>query len=186
MTQETQKNDDFMNKSLAPEEQQEQPQEAVGEDSVQTDNSELLENQKYKEKYYYLAAEYENALKRFEREKSNIIKFGAENILKDVLSSIDLFELTVQALVHDQDPKIKNILVGLEMIRKQMVDNLSKHGLERITSLNALFDPNFHEAVAQEINAEVVENTVIKEHQAGYKLNGRLLRAAKVVVSKKN
>lgn len=145
-----------------------------------------VEAQKYKEKYYYLAAEYDNAQKRFEREKINIVKFGSENILRDVLGSIDLFELTVQALANDQDQKIKNINVGLEMISKQMLDSLNKHGLERINSINQAFDPNFHEAVAQEIKTDVEENTVIKEHLAGYKLNGRLLRAAKVVVSKKN
>jgi len=185
MTHEAQKNEEFTEKSVAKEEQPESQADNGTEQTAQevADDS---ENQKYKEKYYYLAAEYENALKRFEREKSNIVKFGSENILRDVLGSIDLFELTVQALVNEQDPKIKNITVGLEMIRKQMIDSLSKHGLERITSLNASFDPNLHEAVAQEVNPDVAENTVIKEHQAGYKLNGRLLRAAKVVVSKKN
>lgn len=141
---------------------------------------------KYKEKYYYMAAEYDNALKRFEREKSNILKFGSENILRDIIGSIDLFELTVNALQNDQDPKVKNVRVGLEMIRKQMLDTLMKHGLERVSALGSIFDPNVHEAVSQELNSEVEENSVIKEHQPGYKLNGRLIRAAKVVVSKKN
>lgn len=182
MTQETEKNEELKEKILATEEQ---PVDPLREDqaAAQTE-TEGQELQKYKEKYYYLAAEYDNAIKRFEREKTNIVKFGSENILRDVLSSIDLFELTVQALVNEQDPKIKNIKVGLDMIRKQMLDALSKHGLERIQSLNTAFDPNFHEAVAQELNKEVAENTIIKEHQAGYKLNGRLLRAAKVVVAK--
>lgn len=181
MTQEAQKNEEFNDKSVATEEQPESQKEQATSEAVEDS-----ESQKYKEKYYYLAAEYENALKRFEREKSNIVKFGSENILRDVLGSIDLFELTVNALVNEQDAKIKNITVGLEMIRKQMIDSLSKHGLERITALNSAFDPNLHEAVAQEVKADVAENTVIKEHQAGYKLNGRLLRAAKVVVSQKN
>jgi molecular chaperone GrpE len=181
MTQEAQKNEEFNDKSVATEEQPESQTEQVTSEAVEDS-----ESQKYKEKYYYLAAEYENALKRFEREKSNIVKFGSENILRDVLGSIDLFELTVNALVNEQDAKIKNITVGLEMIRKQMIDSLSRHGLERVSALNSPFDPNLHEAVAQEVKADVAENTVIKEHQAGYKLNGRLLRAAKVVVSKKN
>lgn len=183
MSQDTQKNEEFAEKPVVN-------QEELGAEKDESTNSEasaeVVENNKYKEKYYYLAAEYENATKRFEREKTNIVKFGSENILRDVLGSIDLFELTVQALVHEQDPKIKNISIGLEMIRKQMIDTLSRHGLERVNSLNNPFDPNLHEAVAQELNAEVAENTVIKEHQSGYKLNGRLLRAAKVVVSKQN
>lgn len=178
MTQETQKTEEFTEKNLATEEQ---PVEEVS--PVITDE---LETKKYKEKYYYLAAEYDNAQKRFEREKTNIIKYGSENILRDVIGSIDLFELTVQAIAKEQDPKIANIKIGLDMISKQMLDNLTKYGLERITSLHSTFDPNFHEAVAQEVHPNVAEDTVIKEHQAGYKLNGRLLRAAKVVVSKNN
>ncbi len=157
-------------------------EKGVSENENIQDSSEAI---KYKEKYYYMAAEYDNALKRLEREKSNIIKFGSENILRDIIGSIDLFELTVSALQNDPDPKIKNIMIGLEMIRKQMLETLGKHGLEKMKSLGETFDPNFHEAVAQEANSSVEENSIIKELQAGYKLNGRLIRAAKVVVSKK-
>ena len=103
--------------------------------------------------------------------------------MRDIVASIDLFELTVNALANDPDVKVKNVVIGLEMVRKQMVDTLSRHGLEKIASLNKPFDPNLHEAVAQEQSNDVAENTVIREHQAGYLLNGRLLRAAKVVVS---
>lgn len=176
-TEDTQKQQDGQEVELPANEQG-----ATSDETVASDASLL----KYKEKYYYMAAEYDNALKRFEREKSNILKFGSENILLDIIASIDLFELTVNALQNDQDPKVKNIRVGLEMIRKQMLDAMSKHGLERVSSLGLTFDPNLHEAVAQEVNAEVDDNSIIKEHQPGYKLNGRLIRAAKVVVSKKN
>lgn len=182
MTHETQKTEELNEKIPATEDQP----ESLSVDEIASSSAEEIEAQKYKEKYYYLAAEYDNALKRFEREKTNIVKFGAENILRDVVGFIDLFELTVQAIVNEQDPKIKNIKTGLDMIRKQMLDSLAKHGLERINSLNCPFDPNFHEAVAQELKPEVAENTVLKELQTGYRLNGRLLRAAKVVVSKTN
>lgn len=141
------------------------------------------EEQSFKDKFYYLAAEFENTKKRYDREKLNLIKFGSENILRDILSSVDLFDLTVLSLANDQDQKIKNVVVGLDMIRKQMVESLHKHGLEKIQSLGKPFDPNFHEAVAQEFVEGAQPNTVIKEHQSGYMLNGRLLRAAKVVVS---
>jgi len=155
-------------------------------DKDQSKEATPLVEDPFKEKYYYLAAEFENSKKRFEREKMNIVKFGCEQILRDLLGPIDLFELTVSALVSDQDPKIKNLVVGLEMIRKQMLDGLSKHGLEKIDSLNQDFDPNFHEAVAQEAMENIESNKVIKELQSGFLLNGRLLRASKVVVSTKN
>jgi molecular chaperone GrpE len=166
-------------------------EEEFGQSDVHGEEIKLKENEEdgaqsenpFKEKFYYLAAEFENAKKRFEREKQNIIKYGSEQILRDLLGPIDLFELTVSALVSDTDPKIKNLVVGLEMIRKQMLDGLTKHGLQKIDSLNKEFDPNFHEAVSQETIEGSKPNLVVKELQSGFLLNGRLLRASRVVVS---
>jgi molecular chaperone GrpE len=142
-----------------------------------------VEDVNYKDKYFYLAAELTNQQKRFEREKANIIKFGSESILKDVVNSVDLFELTVNALKSDEDAKIKNIVVGLDMIRKQLLEGLTKHGLERVETKGKVFDPNFHEAIAQESHPDLPPQTIVIEHQAGYLVNGRLLRASKVVVN---
>jgi molecular chaperone GrpE len=137
----------------------------------------------YKDKYYYLAAEFQNTQKRFEREKVNMIKFGNENILKDIISVVDTFELTLSALKPDQDPKVKNIVVGLDMVNKQLMDVLRRYGLQKVETLGKEFDPNFSEAVAQEFKDGAKENEILSELQSGYTLNGRLLRAAKVTVA---
>lgn len=137
----------------------------------------------YKAKYYYIAAEMDNYRKRMEREKENLIKYGNERVLSDLIQIIDNFERTIEMLKPDQDPKIKNIVTGIDMVQKLFIDTLSKHGLTTVESVGKDFDPNFHEAMAQEYVEGAKPNEVIKEFQKGYTLNGRLLRAAKVVVA---
>jgi molecular chaperone GrpE len=152
-----------------------------GADDFEKVKAELDE---YKSKYYYVLAEMENARKRSEREKEQTIKFGSERILRDLIDVVDNFERTINMLKNDEDQKIKNIVFGLDMVSKQFIDSLKKSGLEVIESLGKDFDPNFHEALAAEYAPEKKENEIIAEHQKGYILNGRLLRASKVVVAK--
>ncbi len=137
----------------------------------------------WKSKYYYLAAEMENGRKRFEREKENLLKYGADKILGDLLDVVDNFERTVDMLKFDQDQKVKNIVVGLDMVSKLFLDALAKHGLTQVECLGKDFDPNFHEAMAQEYAEGKRPNEILKVFQKGYVLNGRLLRAAKVTVA---
>lgn len=137
----------------------------------------------YKAKYFYIAAEMDNYRKRMEREKENLLKYGNERVLSDLLEVVDNFDRTIGMLKGDQDQKVKNLVVGLEMIEKQFLDTMGKHGLTPIQSVGKEFDPNFHEAVAQEYAEGKKPHEVIKEFQKGYTLNGRVMRASKVVVS---
>lgn len=137
----------------------------------------------FKAKYYYIAAEMDNYRKRMEREKENLVKYGNERVLSDLLQVVDNFERTIDMLKPDQDPKMKNVVTGLDMVKKQFIDTLSKHGLTPVDSVGKDFDPNFHEALSQEYKEGARPNEVIKEFQRGYTLNGRLIRAAKVVVA---
>lgn len=140
----------------------------------------------FKAKYYYLAAEFDNMKKRFEREKENLLKFGNEKVLSNLVGVVDNFDLTVTALKNDNDDKVQNIVKGIDMIRNQFLDVLSKNGLTQVESLGRVFDPNFHEAVAQQPAPGKEDQEIITEYQRGYLLNGRLLRAAKVVVANNN
>lgn len=138
----------------------------------------------YKEKYYYLLAEMQNMQKRVEKEKDSLRKFGNEKILKDLVDVIDNFERTLSFIAGDSDEKVKNIVVGIEMINKQFIESLGKHGLKQIDAMGQEFDPNFHEALAQQPAEGKKEMEVIQVHQSGYTLNDRLLRPAKVIVAK--
>ena len=159
------------------------------ETSTESDNPEVLAKDEkkdevdYKAKYFYVAAEMDNYRKRMEREKENLLKYGNERILNDLLEVVDNFDRTIGMLKGDQDQKVKNLVVGLEMIEKQFLDTMGKHGLTPIQSVGKEFDPNFHEAVASEYAEGKKPHEVIKEFQKGYTLNGRVMRASKVVVS---
>ena len=90
----------------------------------------------------------------------------------------------MMAIANDEDEKIKNIYVGIDMVKKQFSDVLLGNGLTEVESIGKIFDPNFHEAMAQQ-PAEGKENDeIISEFQKGYILNGRLIRAAKVIITK--
>lgn len=137
----------------------------------------------FKAKYFYIAAEMDNYRKRMEREKENYLKFGNERILSDLLQVVDNFDRTIDMLKPDEDAKVKNIVTGLDMVKKQFLDTVSKHGLTPVEAIGKEFDPNFHEALAQEYVEGKKPNEIIKEFQKGYTLNGRLVRPAKVVVA---
>ena len=167
-------------------------QNEKAEEVKETENTESSENQEaqpkkeeidYKAKYFYVAAEMDNYRKRMEREKESLIKYGNERVLSDLIQVMDNFERTIEMLKHDEDPKIKNIVTGIDMVQKQFIDTLAKHGLTIVQAVGKDFDPNFHEALAQEYVEGAKPNQVIKEFQKGYTLNGRLLRASKVVVA---
>jgi molecular chaperone GrpE len=138
----------------------------------------------FKEKYFYLAAEMQNMQRRFDNEKQNLLKYGSEKILKDILDVVDNFERTLGFINKDEDEKVKNIAVGIEMINKQLIDSLSKHGLSQVEAMGKIFDPNFHEALAQMPAKGKKESEIIEVHQNGYVLNDRLLRPAKVIIAK--
>jgi molecular chaperone GrpE len=144
---------------------------------------EAKKEEDWKAKYFYVAAEMDNYRKRMEREKENLVKYGNERVLSDLLHVVDNFERTIDMLKPDQDAKVKNIVVGLDMVKKQFIDSLSKHGLTPVDTIGKDFDPNFHEAMASEYAEGKRPNEIVKEFQKGYTLNGRLVRAAKVVVA---
>ena len=143
-------------------------------------------NDDFKAKYYYLAAEVENMRKRFEREKENLLKYGNERVLSSLVSVVDNFDLTVNALKNDNDDKVQNIVKGIDMIRSQFLDVLKQNGLTQVESIGKIFDPNFHEAVSQAPAPGKADQEIINEFQRGYLLNGRLLRAPKVVIANNN
>ena len=130
-------------------------------------------------KYLYLYAEFENFRKRSIKERSDSLKFGWEPVARDLLQTLDNLERAVTHMPIDAD---KNFAEGIKMVLGQFKSTLQKQGVEAIASIQKAFDPNLHEAVAQE-PSEHPEGTILKEAQPGYMLHGRLLRPSRVVVS---
>ncbi len=133
-----------------------------------------------RDKMLRMAAELENFKKRTAREKETSLRYAEENILKELLPTLDNLEMAVQ---QGQGGENGNALLeGVEMTIKGLRTCLEKFGLQAIESVGQVFDPNFHEALAMEASEEFENNTVLKEFQKGYMYKERLLRAAKVIV----
>jgi molecular chaperone GrpE len=139
----------------------------------------------FKEKYYYLLAEMQNMQKRTEKEKESLRKYGNEKILNDLVDVIDNFERTLSFIKGDEDEKVKNIAIGIEMINKQFIESLEKHGLKQIEALGKEFDPNFHEALAQQPAEGKKDMEVIQVHQNGYTLKRKTYSPGESHCSKK-
>ncbi|MCB1132231.1 MAG: nucleotide exchange factor GrpE [Verrucomicrobiae bacterium] len=135
---------------------------------------------KWKEISMRTAAEIENLRKRTAREREEAVRFANQRLLEELLPVIDNFEMGMQAASQD---KSSMIYIGMDMVRRQLHDFLAAQGVEEIPS-DGMFDPNIHDAVAQEDCAKGEEGRILRVTRRGYKLRDRLLRPASVVVSK--
>jgi len=140
----------------------------------------LKENSELKDQYLRKLADYENFRKRMFREKEDAIQFANTSLLQDLLGILDDFDRAIQSSEVSRDFQVLHD--GIGMVRTRMLSTLEgKYGLARYESAGEKFDPNIHEAVAME-QGSVEEPEVAEEFLKGYKLNGRVLRAAKVKV----
>ena len=136
------------------------------------------------DKFQRLQADFANYKKRVEKEKNEIFLYANEKIGFDLLNIIDSLEGAMQPQNRpDNSEEFDCILSGINLVYKQLIDTLARHGIEEIEALGKPFDMNFHHAVAQE-ETECEPNYVIEVLQKGYKINDRMLRPAMVKVSK--
>jgi molecular chaperone GrpE len=133
------------------------------------------------DRYLRAVAELDNYRKRAAREKTDIIKYGKEDIIRDILPFVDSLD---RALEHDTGD-VQAFKDGVALIQEQLLSCLKKHGVERIETAGLNFNPNFHEALMQMESDQHEDNKIVSEMERGYLLNGRLLRPSKVCVCKK-
>jgi len=127
-------------------------------------------------------ADFDNFRKRAAREKDDAIKYANASFLDRLIPILDNFELGLNAARGSAADS--PILAGMDMVSKQLFDFLASCGVEAVNAKGQPFDPNLHEAVAQEESATVADGVVIRQLRKGYKLRDRLLRPSTVVVSK--
>lgn len=144
----------------------------------------LGRNLELEDKLLRMAAEQDNFKKRMQRERETALKYAEETILREILPSLDNLERAVDQCKCSPDAGA--LLAGVEMTCKGLLNTLEKFGVKPMAGEGQPFDPNFHEAVAMETSADVPENQILQEYQKGYMFKDRLIRAAKVVVSKGN
>lgn len=128
-------------------------------------------------------ADLENVRKRIDREKQEFIKFANEGLVLDLLNVLDDLERTVN-LAETSKEDLPAFLKGVEMILAHLYEMLKEHGVKPIQAEGKIFDPNYHEALMQVENKDLPEHTIIEVLQKGYLIHERVLRTAKVKVSK--
>jgi molecular chaperone GrpE len=162
-----------------------QNEETVEGDNVTDINSKLDEKKLQDEldelddKYQRLQAEYANYRRRTQQEKDSLALFANEKIMTELIPVVDSMERALEACEDKEDSMYK----GIDLVHKQLIDTLSKLGLEHIEALEQEFDPNYHLAVMQESVEGVEPNKVVMELQKGYKLGNKVIRASMVKVS---
>lgn len=128
-----------------------------------------------------LAADFENARRRYEQEKEDLVKFASERVLLNLLPVVDNLERALAAARTATE--VEPVVQGVELISRQLQDLLNKFGVSPVPAEGQPFDPNVHEAVQQVASDEVPEHTVLEELQKGYLLNGKVIRPALVKVA---
>jgi molecular chaperone GrpE len=156
--------------------------EEVARETPELDPWEELEADvaKWRELSLRTAAEMDNLRKRTAREREEAIRYANQRLLEDLLPVIDNFEMGMQAAAQDTSSMI---YIGMDMVRRQLNEFLAAQGVQEIET-SGLFDPNLHDAVAQEDCAAGEEGRILRVTRRGFKLRDRLLRPAGVVVSR--
>jgi molecular chaperone GrpE len=127
-------------------------------------------------------ADAANVQRRAEQEVEKARKFALERFVSELLPVVDNMERALEAAGTDE--AMKPIIEGVELTQKSLIDVLQKHGVETVDPMGEPFDPQIAQAMSMVENPEVEPNTVIAVMQKGYRLNGRLVRPAMVMVSK--
>lgn len=131
-----------------------------------------------------IKAEGENLKRRTTQEVDKARKFALEKFVGDLLPVVDSMELALVA-ASDSGTDVDRFREGSELTMKQMLSVLEKHSLERVDPTGEAFNPELHQAMTLQESADHEPNTVMHVMQKGYVLNGRVVRPAMVVVSKK-
>lgn len=134
-----------------------------------------------KNAYFKAYADAENLKKRLQSEADNVRKYRIQGFASEILPVIDNLERALDVKVDD--PNIKNYAKGFEMIYQQLIHILDMEGVKEIEAKDKPFDPNFHQALMQEVVEGVDAGMVVEVLQKGYILKDRVLRAALVKVS---
>ncbi|MEY4631629.1 MAG: hypothetical protein RIQ81_1749 [Pseudomonadota bacterium] len=138
------------------------------------------------DRYLRQVAELENYRRRTEREKSDLLKFGNEGLVKDLVPVLDSFHQAMPAGGSEEarsTASVEGLISGMDMVRQQLMSALRRHGLEEVPAVGSKFDPNVHQAIQRIESDDCGVETVAQEFARGYLLNGRLVRPAMVSVT---
>ena len=132
-------------------------------------------------------AENDNLRKRHDKEIEDNSKYAIKNLSYSLLNVADNLQRALESIPNTEasgldDNIIKNLIIGIKAVEKELIDSLEKHGVTKFDSINQKFDPEIHQAVSK-VQNEKADGTIVEEMQKGFKIGDRLLRPAMVVVS---
>ena len=153
-------------------------------------NLESLQNEfkKAKEINLRLLAEIENLRKRFDKEREDTFKYAVTEFANEIILVVDNFSRVMESISSinkNSNDNVKPLIDGIDLIFKDFLKTLEKFDIKEIDCFGKKFDPNFHQAVSEEINNDKEVGEIIKIIQNGYLIKDRLLRPASVVIAKK-
>ncbi len=167
-------------------EEMEEMEEATVENEEEDLKDASQELEETKDKLLRVAAEFENFKKRMEREQAKLLKYGGENILRELLTTVDNLDRAIEqgkAEAEDDSSKLAAMLEGVDLTHKGLVGTLEKFSVEPLESKGKEFNPDEQDALTMEPSDEVPANFVLREFAKGYRFKDRVLRHAQVVVS---
>lgn len=157
----------------------EQKQDENLEELLEQAQAELAEA---KDQVLRTQAEMQNVRRRAEQDVEKARKFALERFSKDLLPVLDNLERAIDS-ADQENEQLKPLREGVELTQKNFLEVLARFNLERLDPVGEPFDPQMHEAISMVPAPDAEPNTVINVAQKGYALNGRVIRAAMVVVS---
>ena len=141
------------------------------------------QSEQERERTLRAAADLDNARKRAQRDRDEVVRYGLERVLKDLLPVIDNLDRALD--LGDRTGKWEELAEGVRMTRKLLEDTLAKQGLKAFSAQGKPFDPHLHEAMGHEDREDLPANSVSTEVLRGYTLHDRLVRPALVMVARK-
>ena len=136
----------------------------------------------WKDRHLRLAAEFENFKRRALKERQDMLNFGTEGLMKELLATLDNLDRALGHVSHEEDIDKENLLEGVQLTLRSLLQTLEKSGLKVVEAEGVPFDPAVHEAIRQVQSDEHEPGTVVEVFQKGYLLKNRLLRPALVAV----
>ncbi len=146
------------------------------------------ENAEMKDRVLRTLAEMENLRRRTEREVGDAKSYGVTSFARDMLTFADNLRRAVEAVPlevrDDADPRVKSFIEGIELTERDFLSRLNRFGVKKLEPLGKRFDPNMHEALFEVPDESVPAGTVMQIVETGYAIGDRVLRPAKVGVSR--
>ncbi|WP_373998577.1 nucleotide exchange factor GrpE [Bdellovibrio bacteriovorus] len=141
------------------------------------------QSEKFKNDFLYLRAEFENYKRNAIKERSDLVKYGGERFIRDLLEVVDNFERALQTNVTAEN--FATFRQGVDMTAQELKSLLQRHSVQEIPAQGVPFDPNVHEALSSEATEQVAPGHVVRVFKKPYKLHDKVIRTGQVVVAKK-